>query len=220
MKRLLIAALLALPAGAQSADTYQIVFLRPSPDRKTLPKEEGERLQSSHMANIRSMSQRGILVAAGPFGDTPQTISGIFVMKTASLDEALRIAAEDPTVVAHRNTVDGVTWTGPKGVGEEHRRLQAGDPKMSPDMGVHPLVLLRGKPNAAHDEYVARLRRERKVAAAGPLEGNGDLGALVIFQRIPDEEAKRLIDDDPAVKSGVLRVEFHHWWSAAHVLPE
>ena len=26
-------------------------------------------------------------------------------------------------------------------------------------------------------------------------------------------------EDDPAVKAGAFRVEFHHWWSSDHVLP-
>ena len=42
---------------------------------------------------------------------------------------------------------------------------------------------------------------------------------LVIFKRIPPEEAQRLIDESPAVKAGVLRAEHHKWWCADHVLP-
>jgi hypothetical protein len=42
---------------------------------------------------------------------------------------------------------------------------------------------------------------------------------MVVFNRIPDGEAQRLIAGDPAVKADVLRVEFHRWWCAAHVLP-
>jgi hypothetical protein len=41
----------------------------------------------------------------------------------------------------------------------------------------------------------------------------------VIFNRLPDDEARRLIDADPAVKAGLLRVDYHRWWCAAHVLP-
>src|SRR4051812_24882806 len=87
-------------------DLYYIVFLRRAPDLKPLAKAEGDRIQSAHMANIRSMAERGILVAAGPFGDTPPSISGVFLFKTASLEETRRIAEQDPTVVEHRNTVE------------------------------------------------------------------------------------------------------------------
>jgi uncharacterized protein len=200
--RLLLAAALALPLAAQSTATYQIVFLRPARDRKAVPKKEMDRILTAHMANIHAMADRGVLLAAGPFEDKPATISGIFVMNT-SREEALRIASEDPTVTAHRNTVDVMTWTGPKGVGEEYKRLHTADPKTPEDMGVHPFVLLRTAPGDLPND---------KVAASGPLNGSSEFRYLVIFNRIPDDEAKRLID--PALKP-----EFHRWWSAAHILP-
>jgi uncharacterized protein len=210
MRRLLLTALLALPLAGQTTDTYYLVFLRPAADRKALPKEEGERIQAAHMANIHSLADRGVLVAAGPFGDNPTTISGVFVFKAASLDEAKRIAAADPTVVAHRNTVDGITWTGPKAVGEQYKRLHAADPKTPDDMGIHPFVLLRRTPAAAD---LARLRAERKVIAAGPISDSAEFRYLLVFARVPDDEARRLTPGD-------LQPEFHRWYCAAHVFPE
>ena len=32
-------------------------------------------------------------------------------------------------------------------------------------------------------------------------------------------EAQRLLEEDPAVKGDVLRVEWHRWWCSEHVLP-
>src|ERR1700680_4723751 len=117
-----MAGLLLAQAGPP-LDLYYLVFLRPAADRKPIPKADLDRIQSAHMANIHSMAERGVLVAAGPFGDTPSTISGIFVFKTGSLDEARRIAAQDPTVVERRNVVDVFAWRGPKGIGDEYFRL-------------------------------------------------------------------------------------------------
>jgi uncharacterized protein YciI len=223
MTKLLLTLALALPLAAQTAatDLYYLVFLRPAPDRTALAQADAERIQSAHMANIGSMAKRGVLVAAGPFGDQPTTISGVFFFKTGSIEEARRIAAQDPTVVEHRNVVEVFAWRGPKGLGEEYARLHKADPKMPEDMGVHPFVMLRRGEGEArgHCEYVAGLRRGGKLAAAGPIEGGGDLLEVLIFNRIPDDEAKRLVEDDPAVKAGALRPEHHRWWSAAHVLP-
>src|SRR6185295_9291874 len=89
-----------LPVNAQTSatDLYYVVFLRPNPARTRLGPEDSQRLQAAHMANINAMGASGVLVAAGPFGDTPPTISGIFIFKVASLAEARRIAALDPTV--------------------------------------------------------------------------------------------------------------------------
>jgi hypothetical protein len=228
MNRLLLAILLALPAFAQQpTDLYYLVFLRPSPDRKPLPKEEGEKLQAAHMANIHAMADRGVLVAAGPFGDTPPTISGVFVFKTTSLDEARRIASADPTVTAGRNLVEAYPWRGPKGIGEEYVKLHKTDPKTPEDMGVHPFLMFLRGPNwsrvaqviPAHLDYLKKLGAEGKLAAAGPIESDTQLGGILVLQRMSDAEARRIADEDPFVKNGVVTVEQHRWWCAAHVLP-
>ena len=215
-----------LPAQTPSTDLYYLVFLRPDPARKPLAPADSERIQAAHMANIQAMADRGVLVAAGPFGDTPPTISGVFVFKTASLDEARRIGAQDPTVLEHRNLVEVHQWRGPAGIGAEYFRLHRQDPKTPQDMGVQPFCMLfRGpawKESAdlrEHDDYLARLRRDKTLAASGPIEADPSLVAIAVFNRMPDDEARRLIESDPAVKSGLLRVEYHRWWCAAHVLP-
>jgi hypothetical protein len=41
---------------------------------------------------------------------------------------------------------------------------------------------------------------------------------MVIFKPIPLAEAQHLLRDDPVVQAGVLRVDFHAWWSSDHVL--
>lgn len=227
MKRLLAGLLLTATAfGAETGELYYLVFLRPAAERKAVSPAEMERILTAHMANIRSMADRGVLVAAGPFGDTPPTISGVFVFRTGSVEEARRIASADPTVVEHRNTVDVLAWRGPKGVGAEYVRLHQADPKTPDDMGIQPFFLLRRGKGAdagaleAHEAYITELRRQGNIGAAGVVEGDPEVAALAIFRRMPDPEARALMDADPAVKSGALRVESHRWWCAAHVLPE
>ena len=218
-----VLALLAAPA--EEMTTYYVVSLRPNPARTALAKEEGEKMQAAHMAHILSMARRGKLVAAGPFGDTPTTISGIFVFETPTLAEARSEAEADPTVVAKRNLVEILTWQAPKGIGAEYRRLHAADPKTPEGMGVHPLAYLRkgdgwdAAARAEHEGYLVQLRAQGKLAAAGPAESEDGMVSLVVFDRIAYEEAERLMAEDPAVKSGALKPEFHHWWCSAHVLP-
>ena len=226
---LLLACSLALPVLAQTQPRalYYVVFLRPAPDRKALPKEQMEKIQADHMANIHAMADRGVLLAAGPFGDTPPTISGVFIFKTSSLEEARRIASADPTVVEHRNLVDVFAWRGPAGLGDEYVRLHKADPKTPEDMGIQPFMLLRRGPSfdrradvqTAHGEYLQKLRSEGKIAASGPVEGDPDIVGVVVYNRIPDADARKLADEDPFVKAGVARIEQHRWYCAAHVLP-
>ncbi len=208
--------------SAAPPDPYYVVFLRPDPARKPLAKEEGQRIMTAHMANIHRMADLGILVAAGPFEDTPTTISGIFVFRAPSIEEARRIASEDPTVTEHRNTVDVHPWRGPEGIGVEYFRLHKEHPETPENMGVHPLCLIyreRAGTLAAHTAYLDRLRADGKLAASGEVDDDTGLVALVVFKRIPIDDARRLIDADPAIQAGVLRPEYHRWWSSDHVLP-
>lgn len=218
-------------AALEQPAPYYVVFLRPDPARKPLSKADGERIMSAHMVNIRKMAADGILMAAGPFDDTPATISGIFVFKTSSLQSARAIAAQDPTVVEHRNTVDVHAWQGPPDIGVEYFRLHKLDPSTPENMQAHPFCMLyRGAPweenqstrhslLTAHEHYIDQLRAQGKLGAAGGIDAPDDLLGLVIFRPIPLEEAQRLLGEDPAVQAGVLRVEYHQWWSSDHVLP-
>lgn len=229
---LLGAAAFAQETGPETTSVYYVVFLRPDPARKPLAKEEGERIQKAHMVNILKMADDGYLAAAGPFENDPPPISGVFVMKAKSIDEARRIAGEDPTVREHRNAIDVHAWRAPAGIGDEYFRLHKEHPETPENMGVHPIVLLtRGLAwdataakdrvvlLAEHQHYVDELRHAGKLSAAGPVEGDSSMIGIVVFHRIPVEQARHLIDDDPAVKAGVLSVEAHRWWSADHVLP-
>lgn len=225
--KLLLGVLPCIVMAAEVATSYQIVFLRPDPARKAVAKEEGERIQSAHMANIYGLAERGLLVAAGPFDDKVHTVSGVFFFKMDSKDSALREAAKDPTVLEHRNTVDVLSWTGPAGVGEEYRRLHKEDPKTPEGMGVHPFVMVRKIEGRAsddvvwrqHGEYLTGLRAAGKLMAAGPVAGDASVVEVLIFERIPDAEAGQLMAGDPAVKAGLATAETHRWWSAAHVFP-
>ena len=206
---------------------YYVAFLRPDPARKALSNEEGERIQAAHMANIHKMADDGVLVSAGPFEDTPHTISGIFIFKVDSLERAREIALKDPTVLEHRNTIDVHAWDGPAGIGEEYTRLHKLDPKTPENMQVHPFCMLSRDQKtdaakellAAHGQFVEKLRKDGKLSAAGPADGDDELAGLVVFRAIPLEEAVRLMSEDPAVRAGVFKVEYHHWWSSDHVLP-
>jgi uncharacterized protein YciI len=183
------------------------------------------------MANIHKMGRDGILVAAGPFEDQPPTISGIFVFRIGSLAEAQRTADQDPTVVEHRNTAEVYAWRGPEGIGDEYVRLHKLNPFTPENMAVHPLYILHQGPAwqgdgdrraallKAHSDYVNHLRESAKLGAAGEVEGADDLLGLVIFKPIPAEEARNLIEADPAIKAGLFRAEYHRWWSSDHVLP-
>ncbi len=223
-----LAALLA--AGCQSvapsvgdAHPYYVVFLRPDPARTPLPLAERERIQAAHMANMLGMAARGIMVAAGPMDDPVATISGIFVLRLPSLDEARRVAALDPTVAEHRNTADVHPWLGPPGIGDAYFQWKRDHPKEEDSMAVHVFcILTRGTGPVVQgdgERLIASLRSGGKLAAAGPFDDASGLAGLLIFKTASVDEARLSIAGDPAIAGGRLSLEFHRWWTADLVLP-
>lgn len=228
---LLLAFLAFAQAPPYPTSLYYVTILRPVPGRKPLARDEADRLKTAHLANVHKMFDDGLLAAAGPFENDP-AIDGIFVMKTKSADEARRVVNQDPMIRERRSVIDVHAWRAPAGIGEEYVRRLKEHPDASANLSVQPLMILihgaawnstepkqRVVPLANHILYIEKLHQTGKLAAAGQVEGDPEMAAIVVFHQLPLDEARRALDDDPAVKSGLLAVETHQWWTANHVLP-
>ena len=65
---------------------------------------------------------------------------------------------------------------------------------------------------AAHLANIGRLVESGEMVLAGPFADDGDLRGLFFYNVDTLEAAQALVESDPAVKSGRLRVELHPWW--------
>lgn len=211
-------------------DTYQLGFLRKGPNSGTGTKEEVEKIQEGHMANIGKMAQSGKLVAAGPMMDNGD-LRGLFLFK-ATMEEAKAMAAEDPAIKAGRLRMDIFTWMAPKGIGvklnEEYRK----NPNIPMTMTKYHFVILKRGANwtaesspelqklqLAHLWNIRKMMDSGKMPAAGPLGDAGDLAGIFVFATQSAEEAKAWADSDPMVKVGRLTAEIHPWFVAKEVWP-
>jgi len=68
-----------------------------------------------------------------------------------------------------------------------------------------------------HMANIQRLGAEGKLVIAGPFTDGGDLRGLYVFRVASMEEARALVETDPAVKSGRLRFEIHPWFAARNI---
>ncbi len=54
-----------------------------------------------------------------------------------------------------------------------------------------------------------------KMVLFGPFTDDGDMRGLFFYNVATLEAAQELVDSDPAVKAGRLRIELHPWWGPA-----
>ncbi len=198
-------------------------------DRPSSPGTEGE--LADHLKYANRMAASDKLVAAGPFIDGGE-ITGIFVLRAASMYEAKAIVAEEPWTKAERLTLEIIPWWALKGLGKDY----AAEVKQSPGAEI-PMVdyqigfLKRGpkwtpertpetdRLQAAHLAHIGKMAESGKLVVAGPFESKGDLRGVFLFRVGEMEEAKAMSESDPAVRAGRLTVELHPWKTFKGMMP-
>ena len=97
-------------------EPYTVIVLRRPADAPDLPEAELDRLQDAHLAFMDGQRAAGTLLANGPFDDRPDESWRGLCIYTVGFEEAQRIAAQDPLVVAGRLAVQPLTWLVPPGL--------------------------------------------------------------------------------------------------------
>jgi len=68
---------------------------------------------------------------------------------------------------------------------------------------------------SAHLKNIQRMADEGKLCIAGPFLENFDIRGIYIFNVATIEEARKLTETDPLIKSGGLIMELHPWYGSA-----
>ena len=102
------------PPAPPAMERYTLVILkRPANGGAKVADPEG--LQRQHIGHLQAMARAGKLVVAGPFDDqTDPRLRGMCLYRVP-LEEARRLAQEDPAVRAGRLEVEALSWWVEKG---------------------------------------------------------------------------------------------------------
>ena len=97
-------------------EAFELVILRRPADAREYDEETIERIQREHLAYNDSLRAAGHVVTNGPVLDQPdESLRGLTVYRTGSLEETRRLAEQDPAVRAGRLAVEVMTWWCPPG---------------------------------------------------------------------------------------------------------
>lgn len=100
--------------GPPALERYSLIILR-RPANGGAKVADPEALQRQHIEHLHAMARAGKLVVAGPFDDqTDPRMRGMCLYR-APLEEARKLAQEDPAVKAGRLEVEALTWWVEKG---------------------------------------------------------------------------------------------------------
>jgi uncharacterized protein len=98
------------PHVPDAFDVYTVVVLRRPADPPEMSEDDLEALQARHLAYRAELRQQGLLVVNGPFLEqSDQSYRGMSLF-ACDAAEAMRLSADDPSVVAGRLVFDVMEW--------------------------------------------------------------------------------------------------------------
>jgi uncharacterized protein YciI len=145
MRAILIALILTMTVHAQAAfdaalatklkaddygmRTYVMAFLKAGPNRNR-SREEAQKLQAAHRANINRLAAEGKLVLAGPFADDGP-LRGIYIFDVPTVAAAEALTNTDPAIAAGQLVMELHPWYGSAAlmmVNEVHGKIEKTKP--------------------------------------------------------------------------------------------
>jgi uncharacterized protein len=109
-------------------EAFELVVLRRPSDAATYDEATLDRIQAEHLAYLGSLRDAGLVVTNGPvLGHPDESVRGLTFFRAGSLEEARRLAEDDPAVRAGRLSVDVMTWWCPAGTMTRPGRPVAAD---------------------------------------------------------------------------------------------
>ncbi|SOE23985.1 Uncharacterized conserved protein YciI, contains a putative active-site phosphohistidine [Spirosomataceae bacterium TFI 002] len=101
----------SLGADDYGMKSYVLVLLKTGSNSSTDIEERKKSFQG-HMANIGKMVKANQLVIAGPMGKNDDSIRGIFILNTSTVEEAREILKSDPAISANYLEAVFYPWYG------------------------------------------------------------------------------------------------------------
>lgn len=176
----------------------------------------------AHADAVRVLIEVGKIAAAGPVTEGGN-LRGMVLVKTEKPEDAAAIVAELPLVKAGKLKPEPLTWFAarafvkPVTKVEKETRYVFGMLVVGPNTSHSPEEAKEIQ--AGHMGHINKMHEAGKLAIAGPFAGGGARRGVFLFKLDTLEAAQALSAEDPAVKSGRLKVETFYWTVPTGIFP-
>ncbi len=211
---------LALTAIALSAkpaqDNFWWVFLEKGPTQR--PKDDGEleKLQATHIENIKRLFSIKKLLTAGPLQDPTQFKRGILILTVDGMKAVKDCFLPDPYVQGRYMTVHAFPIVTRYGA----VNLTAIDPNSIVENRLVVFTAGKTKGNTAdfvaQDDYVKKGSADMALYAAS--KNSDPIRAVALFRGKDDASLKAWIGASPLVSKGIFEATVYPQWLAKGVL--
>ncbi len=212
--QLFLVVFIATSGNAQSGPGKYFVFLTTNPDRATLPEAEVNEIQHQHRANMDSLSNEKLLLAAGPFHGG----GGLQVLSASTIEDAEKLVYSDPAVRAGRfNTEMLPLHMGVGGICPVQEPYEMVEYQFIRYIPVDEAIA-EEKPKKLekyikrHLNYIKANYYKNKLIANGDF-GPGMGGFLLAFKN-DNDDFDNFLKYDPYVKSGLFTTDVRILWIA------
>jgi uncharacterized protein YciI len=198
---------LPLISSAQPPELIFAFFYKRT-DIAELPEAEVKEIMGKHLANIQRLTKEGKLILAGPFDGG----GGIFIFKAKSAEQVKEWLQPDLGVKANRWRLEILPYYphvgGACAVTEPYEMTSYHFIRYIPNIAKFniqdaPRIFKK------HDDYLKEIIKTGNVITEATF--GDDEGGILVMKGDLD---KAVIETDPAVREGLLQVEFQKLWIA------
>ncbi|MFO0834526.1 MAG: YciI family protein [Phycisphaerales bacterium] len=206
--------LFAACATRGNADaSYVFTYLKSGPASATNTREQKQEIFKGHMANMKRLAEERKLIIAGPYADPADpTWRGLFIFDTPSVDEARKLVATDPGVVAGEFVAECIPLRATARLREFYDIFKAEDAKRSTSPRdptqpppIRAYVIVTARDSAKAEAALAAASLDRSIIWWGRFAGSASPGGVYVIDAKEASEVRAKLGQGPWVVDG--------WWS-------
>ena len=201
---------------------FQMALLKRGPKWTGESNAQTKQLETDQRDYAKSLIESGKAVIAGRFDDDSD-IRGVYILRSASGDEAKAWAENSPVVKSGYLIAEMHPWwaedvmkktTTPEKFNRAYLGFLYRGDKWTPEKTPATEELQK-----AHLANIYRLAETKTLVVAGPFGDDTPLRGIFVFRVASIDEARELAATDPAIQAGRLKIDMHPWVVPEGILP-